>query len=52
MTLGILHWSQVWACITNTSAHQVVDPSPSSFKATRLEKLAKGGSNSHHTPIS
>jgi hypothetical protein len=38
--------------ITNTSAPQVANPSPSSSKATKLEKLAKGDSTSHHTPIS
>jgi len=37
--------------ITNTSAPQVVDPSPSSLKITRLEKSAKGDSNFDHAPI-
>ncbi len=38
--------------ITNTSAPQVVDLSPSSPKTTRLEKLAKGDLDSNHAPIS
>jgi hypothetical protein len=53
MTLGILHWSQVWArTITNTSAPQVVGPSPSNPKATRLEKSTEGDSNYDHALIS
>jgi hypothetical protein len=37
--------------ITNTSAPQVVDPSPSSLKTIRLEKSVKGDSNFDHAPI-
>ncbi len=38
--------------IINTSAPQVVDPSLSSFKITRPEKLVEGDSDSNHTLIS
>jgi hypothetical protein len=37
--------------IINTSAPQVVDPNPSSHKATRLEKSIEDYSNSNHAPI-
>jgi hypothetical protein len=35
--------------ITNTSAPQVVDPSPLSPKVARPKKLAKGDLDSNHT---
>jgi len=38
--------------IINTSALQVVNPHPSSLKATRLEKSTEGDLNSNHAPIS
>ncbi len=38
--------------IINTSAPQVEDLIPSSFKVARLEKLVEGVSNFDHTPIS
>jgi hypothetical protein len=38
--------------IISANAPQVADPSPSSLKATRLEKLTEGDSNSYHTTIS
>ncbi len=37
--------------ITNTSAPQVVDLIPSTFKVLRPEKSTKSDSNSNHTPI-
>jgi hypothetical protein len=37
--------------ITNTSAPQVVDPSPLSLKVARLEKSTKGDSDSNHALI-
>jgi len=38
--------------ISSTNAPQVVDPSPLSLKATRLEELIEGDSNFYHAPIS
>jgi hypothetical protein len=37
--------------ITNTSAPQVVNPSPSSLKIVRPEKSIEDGLNSNHAPI-
>jgi hypothetical protein len=37
--------------ITNTSAPQVVNPSPSSLKIVRPEKSIEDGFNSNYTPI-
>jgi hypothetical protein len=37
--------------VTNTSAPQVVDPNPSSPKATRFKKLIDGDSNFDHALI-
>jgi hypothetical protein len=38
--------------IINTSAPQVVDPSPLSSKVAKLEKSVEGDSNFDHAPIS
>jgi hypothetical protein len=37
--------------VTHTSAPQVVDPSPSSPRATRLKKSIEGDSDSDHSLI-
>jgi hypothetical protein len=56
MTLGILHWSYVWACVGSlTQMHpklQIEVLQSLKLKATRPKKSTEGDSDSNHTLIS